>query len=90
MTRIAETQMSAAPAAASNYDQLASTVQPRPVGTKKGPITQKSSPAPFETSSEAKKVNRAAEAVAPRHNVNSAQLHKFARKCSCVKKDTET
>ena len=76
--RIAEVQLSSAPAAASNYDQLESAVKPVDRNKKNvlisggkvihhQPITKKSSPLPFASSAEAKSVNRGAEAVVHVH-----------------------
>ena len=66
MARIAEVQLSSAPAAApSNYDQLQSAVKSQPTGTKKTPITNKSNFTPLENSVIAKQVNRSVESTAP-------------------------
>lgn len=65
MARIAEVQLSSAPAAApSNYDQLQSAIKSRPTGTKKAPITKQSNVTPLENSVIAKQVNRSVESTA--------------------------
>ena len=65
MARIAEVQLSSAPAAApSNYDQLQSAIKSRHTGTKKAPITKQSNVTPLENSVIAKQVNRSVESTA--------------------------